>query len=116
VAEHIRAGKLTALAVTSADRLPYLPELPTLRELGHKDFVSTGWYSLSAPAGTPKDIVDAINREVVKAMDRPEIKRQVEQDAVEVKAMTPAEVTQFSQSEIDRWAPLIKRIMATKAQ
>jgi tripartite-type tricarboxylate transporter receptor subunit TctC len=116
VSEHIRAGNLTALAVTSADRLPYLPELPTLKELGHPDFVSVSWYSLSGPAGMPKDIVDALNREIVKAMDHPQVKKQIEQDAIEVKAMTPAEITRFSQSEIDRWAPLIKRIMETKAQ
>jgi tripartite-type tricarboxylate transporter receptor subunit TctC len=78
--------------------------------------VSVGWYSLSGPAGMPKDIVDALNREIVKAMDHPQVKKQIEQDAIEVKAMTPAEITRFSQSEIDRWAPLIKRIMETKAQ
>lgn len=117
VSEHIRAGKLTALAVTSANRLASLPEVPTLTELGHRDFVSVGWYSLSGPTGMPKEIVDAINREVIKATtENPLISRQIEQDAIEVKAMTPAELTQFSQSEIDRWAPLIKRIMATKAQ
>jgi tripartite-type tricarboxylate transporter receptor subunit TctC len=65
----------------------------------------------------PKEIVDAINREVIKATtENLLIAKQIEQDAIEVRAMTPAEVTQFSQSEIDRWAPLIKRIMATKAQ
>src|SRR5262249_8852484 len=54
VAEHVRAGRLDALAVTSANRLPYLPELPTMRELGHKDFVSVTWFSLSGPAGMRK--------------------------------------------------------------
>jgi tripartite-type tricarboxylate transporter receptor subunit TctC len=117
VSEHIRAGKLTALAVTSANRLPQLPQVPTLTELGHSDFVSVGWYSLSGPAGMPKETVDAINREVNKASrENPLIKNQIAQDAIEVRAMTSAEITRFSQSEIDRWAPLIKRIMETKAQ
>jgi tripartite-type tricarboxylate transporter receptor subunit TctC len=116
VAEHIRAGALTPLAVTSAQRLPYLADLPTLRELGYPDFVATTWFSLSGPAGLPPDIVERINREVVKAMERPQVKRQIEQDAIETKPMTAAEVTQFSQSEIDRWTPLIKKMMATKAE
>jgi tripartite-type tricarboxylate transporter receptor subunit TctC len=93
-----------------------LPDLPTLKELGHSDFVSLTWFSLSGPAGMPKDIIAAINREIVKAMDSPQVKRQIAQDAIEVQAMTPAEVTKFSQNEIDRWAPLIKRIMEIKAQ
>jgi tripartite-type tricarboxylate transporter receptor subunit TctC len=114
VSEHIRAHNLDALAVTSANRMPYLPDLPTLRELGHQDFVSLTWFSLSGPAGMPKDVVAAINREVVRAMDKPSIKRQIEQDAIEVKPMTPAELTRFAQGEIDRWVPLVKRIMETK--
>jgi len=116
VAEHIRGGALVALAVTSAERVPYLADLPTLRELGYRDFVATTWFSLSGPAGMPADIVDKINREVVKAMDRPQVKRQIEQDAIETRPMTAAGVTQFSQSEIDRWTPLIRKMMAAKEQ
>jgi tripartite-type tricarboxylate transporter receptor subunit TctC len=106
VAEHIRAGRLRALAVTSAQRLPYAPEVPTLRELGH-DFVATAWYSLSGPAGLSPDIVERVNREIVRAADRPQVRRQIEQDAIEAKPMTPAEVRSFMQSEIDRWTPMI---------
>ncbi len=116
VAVHIRGGALIPLAVTSAERVPYLADLPTLRELGYPDFVATTWFSLSGPAGLPADIVDKINREVVKAMDRPQVKKQIEQDAIETRAMTAAEVTQFSQREIDRWTPLIQKMMATKEQ
>ncbi|HWF95748.1 MAG TPA: tripartite tricarboxylate transporter substrate binding protein [Xanthobacteraceae bacterium] len=116
VAEQIRAGALVPLAVTSAQRVSYLPDLPTLRELGFGDFVATTWFSLSGPAGLPADIVERINREVVKAMDRPQVRKQIEQDAIETRPMTAAEVTEFSQSEIDRWTPLIKKVMATKVQ
>jgi tripartite-type tricarboxylate transporter receptor subunit TctC len=106
VAEHIRAGRLRALAVTSAQRLPHAPEVPTLRELGH-DFVATAWYSLSGPAGLSPDIVERVNREIVRAADRPQVRRQIEQDAIEAKPMSPAEVRSFMQSEIDRWTPMI---------
>jgi tripartite-type tricarboxylate transporter receptor subunit TctC len=114
VAERIRSGSLIPLAVTTARRVPYLPDLPTLRELGHPDFVAITWFSLSGPAGLPAEIVDKINREVVKALDRPQVQRQIVQDAVEVRPMNAAEVTRFSQSEIDRWSPLIRKIMAEK--
>jgi tripartite-type tricarboxylate transporter receptor subunit TctC len=106
VAEHIRAGRLRALAVTSAQRLPHAPEMPTLRELGH-DFVATAWYSLSGPAGLSPDIVERLNREIVRAADRPQVRWQIEQDAIEAKPMSPTEVTSFMQSEIDRWTPMI---------
>jgi tripartite-type tricarboxylate transporter receptor subunit TctC len=106
VAEHIRAGRLRALAVTSAQRLPRAPEVPTLRELGH-DFVATAWYSLSGPAGLSPDIVERVNREIVRAADRPQVRRQIEQDAIQVKLMSPVEVRSFMQSEIDRWTPMI---------
>jgi tripartite-type tricarboxylate transporter receptor subunit TctC len=106
VAEHIRAGRLRALAVTSAQRLTYAPEVPTLRELGH-DFVATAWYSLSGPAGLSPEIVERVNREIVRAADRPQVRRQIEQDAIEARPMSPAEVRTFMQSEIDRWTPMI---------
>jgi tripartite-type tricarboxylate transporter receptor subunit TctC len=106
VAEHIRAGRLRALAVTSAQRLTYAPEVPTLRELGH-DFVATAWYSLSGPAGLSPEIVERVNREIFRAADRPQVRRQIEQDAIEAKPMSPAEVRTFMQSEIDRWTPMI---------
>jgi tripartite-type tricarboxylate transporter receptor subunit TctC len=106
VGEHVRAGRLQALAVTSAQRLTYVPEVPTLRELGH-DFVATAWYSLSGPAGLSPEVVERVNREIVRATDRPQVRRQIEQDAIEAKPMSPAEVRTFMQSEIDRWSPMI---------
>src|SRR6266403_3877573 len=114
VAEHVRAGRLVALATTSGQRLPYRADVPTLRELGHAEFVATTWYSLSGPAGLAPDIVASANREVVKALERPQMKRQIEQDAIEVRAMTAAEVTRFIRSEIDRWTPMITRLVGPK--
>ena len=112
--QHVRAGTLDALAVTSANRLPYLPDIPTFRELGHKDFVSLTWFSLSGPPKLPRDIVDKINAVVVKALNRPEIRKTIERDAIETMPLTPAELNAFAQAEIDRWAPLVRRIMAER--
>jgi tripartite-type tricarboxylate transporter receptor subunit TctC len=114
VAEHVRAGRLVALAATSARRLTYAPDLPTLKELGHEDFVATAWYSLSGPAGLAPDVVASVNREAIKAMDRPQVRRQIEQDAIESKAMSPAELTDFLRSEIDRWTPMIRDMLSAK--
>jgi len=112
--QHVRSGTLDALAVTSANRLPYLPDIPTFRELGHKDFVSLTWFSLSGPPKLPRDIVDKINAVVVKALNRPEIRKTIERDAIETMPLTPGELNTFAQAEIDRWAPLVRRIMAER--
>jgi tripartite-type tricarboxylate transporter receptor subunit TctC len=114
VSEHIRAGALLPLVVTASARLPQMPAVPTFRELGYPELVATTWFALSGPAGLPPDIVTRLNRDVVTAMDRPQMRQQIAQEAIEVKAMSPAEVTQYFQSEIDKWQPIIARIMAAK--
>jgi tripartite-type tricarboxylate transporter receptor subunit TctC len=114
VGAHIRAGTLVPLAVTASARLPQMPDVPTFRELGYPELVATTWFALSGPAGVPADIVARLNREVVKAMDRPQMRKLIEQDAVETRAMTPAEVTQYFQSEIDKWQPIVARMVGAK--
>jgi tripartite-type tricarboxylate transporter receptor subunit TctC len=114
VGEHIRAGTLVPLAVTASARLPQMPDVPTFRELGYPDLVATTWFALSAPAGLPDDIVVRLNRAVAAAMDLAPMRRQIEQDAVETKAMSPAETTQYFQSEIDKWQPIIARMIGDK--
>jgi tripartite-type tricarboxylate transporter receptor subunit TctC len=114
VSEHIRSGALVPLVVTASARLPQMPDVPTFRELGYPELVATTWFALSGPAGLPPDIVTRLNGAAVAAMGRPVMQRQIEQEAVEVKAMTPAEVTQFFQSEIDKWQPIVAQVMAGK--
>jgi tripartite-type tricarboxylate transporter receptor subunit TctC len=114
VAEHVRAGRLVALATTSGQRLVYRADVPTLREFGHVEFVATTWYSLSGPAGLASGIVESANREVVNSLESARLKRHIEQDAIETRAMRPAEVTGFMQSEIDRWTPIITRLLGAK--
>jgi tripartite-type tricarboxylate transporter receptor subunit TctC len=112
--EQVRAGNLVPVAVSSAARLPDFPDVPTLHELGYPDLVATTWWALSAPAGLPQEITENVNREVAKAFDLPRVRRQFAQDGVETRIMSPAEVTQFMQAEIDKWVPVAKRAMATK--
>ncbi len=78
--EHIAAGNLVPIAVSAAKRLPALPDAPTLSELGYTDMVTTTWHMLAGPAGLPREIVGALNREVVKIVERPDIRRHFEVD------------------------------------
>jgi len=72
------------------------------------------WFSLSGPPKLPRDIVEKINAVIVKAASRPEIRKTIERDAIETMPLTPAELNTFAQGEIDRWAPLVRRIMAER--
>jgi tripartite-type tricarboxylate transporter receptor subunit TctC len=110
MSEHIRAGTLRPLAISSARRVPELPDVPTLVELGYPELVVRTWYGLSGPAGMPSEIVDKINAVVNKAMDQPKVQEQLASEAVETKAMTPAEFTQFMKDEVNKWVPAIKEM------
>jgi len=111
---HILAGKLKPLAVSSEKRLPEFPDLPTLAELGYPELVVTTWYSLSGPAGLPRDIVTKLNAAVNKAMTLPEVQKHLETEMVQTKAMTPEEFTAYMQSQLALWAPTARRIAEQK--
>ena len=112
--EHILTGNLIALAVSSAKRLPALSDVPTLDQLGYPDMITTTWHMLAGPAGVDRQIVSALNREVIRIVERPELRNAFESDAIETKAMTPAELTQFVRAEIEKWAPVARA--AAKAE
>jgi tripartite-type tricarboxylate transporter receptor subunit TctC len=106
--QHIRSGALRPLAVSSAQRVPELPDVPTLVELGYPDLVVTTWYALSGPAGLPRDIVERLNREVNKAMDIPKVRDHLAQEMVQTRPMTPDQMTAFMKSEVAKWVPVVK--------
>jgi tripartite-type tricarboxylate transporter receptor subunit TctC len=105
----IQAGTLTAVAQTADRRLPDFPDLPTFKEQGFPDLVSTTWFSLSGPAGLPADIVRGVNREIVKTMARPEVERRMRQEGMVTQALTPAEFSNLIEAETVRWKPVIER-------
>jgi tripartite-type tricarboxylate transporter receptor subunit TctC len=111
---HIAAGTIIAIAISSEERLPAMPKVPTLKELGYPDLVMTTWFSLSGPAGMPKAIVDSLNREVVAILQRPEVRKRLQAEAVHSKAMTAAQFTAFMQSEVDKWAPFARSVAGRK--
>ena len=105
---HIRAGTLTALAVSSARRFADDPDLPTLKELGYGELVTTTWWSFSGPAKLPPNIVQRLNQEINKALDAPDVRRKLEQEAIVTEKMSPAQFTRFVETEIGKWGPLAK--------
>ncbi len=108
-AEQIRAGKVLALAVTTEKRIPNFPEIPTVKESG-LDLVAATWFGLSGPAKLPRDIVEAVSRETLKAMQTEVIQKRLALDAIETKLMSPDEYTKFMAAETARWAPVAKSL------
>lgn len=106
--QHIRAGTLRPVAISSAARVPELPDVPTLTELGYPELVVTTWYSLSGPAGLPADIVSRLNAEVNKAMDDPKVRKHLEQETIQTKAMSASEFSAFMRGEVEKWVPIIR--------
>jgi tripartite-type tricarboxylate transporter receptor subunit TctC len=105
-----KAGVLKALGVSSEKRYPSIPEVPTFKEQGF-DVVTTEWYGLLAPAGTPQPIIDKLNTEMARIMKSPDLGERL--TAIELGTSTPAELDAFIQSETRRWAPLIKSLNLT---
>lgn len=111
-AEQVRAGAVRALAVTSEGRLVHFPDIPTFKEQGYGDMVATTWFALSGPPQLPKEIVESLNRATWKVLQQPDVHQRLVQDEIELKPMTPAEVTAFVARETARWAPAAKAAAA----
>ena len=105
----IKAGKLRALAVTSTQRSPLLPDVPTMTESGVADFVVTNWIGIMAPSGTPADIVRRVNAEVAKALAAPAMRERLLVYGLTPDSSTPEEFGAFVKAEIARWADVVKR-------
>jgi tripartite-type tricarboxylate transporter receptor subunit TctC len=105
----IKAGKLKAFAVTSSQRSSAMPELPTIEEAASlKGFDASSWFGLLAPAGTPADVVARIQQETAKALASPAIKEKLLAQGAIPGGNTPADFAKFIDSEIAKWAPVVK--------
>jgi tripartite-type tricarboxylate transporter receptor subunit TctC len=106
---HIKAGKLKALAVTSAQRSAALPDVPTVEQAGGlKGFEASSWFGLLAPAGTPPDIVNRIQQETAKALNVPSIKERLLAQGAIPSGNSPAEFARLIDSEIKKWGAVVK--------
>ncbi|MBC7608080.1 MAG: tripartite tricarboxylate transporter substrate binding protein [Polaromonas sp.] len=103
-------GRLKAFAVTTAKRIPQLPDVPTLQEAGVPGYEASVWLALLAPAGTPKDIVTKLNTEIIKAMNAPETKKALYDAGVEPTPSTPEAMSDYMVKEMDRWGKVVKDI------
>lgn len=106
--EHIKAGKLRGLAVTTAERSPSMPDLPTIAESGLPGYETYTWNALFVPAGTPPDVVAKLNEAAVAAVSDPEIKAKLESMGATIVGSTPEQLAAHVQAELDKWGPVVK--------
>jgi tripartite-type tricarboxylate transporter receptor subunit TctC len=104
----IKAGKLRALAVTTPERISMLPDVPTASEAGLANFAVSSMFGVLAPAGTPKDIVERLNSEMVKLLKVPEVKEQLLQQGAYALSTSPQQTTERIHKEIGMWAAVIQ--------
>jgi tripartite-type tricarboxylate transporter receptor subunit TctC len=105
---HVRAGRLRALAVTSAKRASAAPDLPTVSESGLPGFEVIQWYSFLAPARTPATIIEMLNSEILRIIKVPDVREKLATQGIEPGGSSPAEVRQFMSAEIAKWTKLIR--------
>jgi len=106
----IQSGKVRPLAIASAKRLPVLPKLPTMGELGFKGFELDAWFGLFAPAGTPEDAITALHGAFARAVKDPEVVRHIEDQGTEAVTDTPEEFAAFIAAEVERWGAIVRAL------
>jgi tripartite-type tricarboxylate transporter receptor subunit TctC len=112
--QHIKAGKILGLAISSAKRLEDYPDVPTFAEAGFPDLVATTWFSLSGPAGLQADIVAPLNAEVRRILKLPDVREKLRGEGNEPNELDARAFTDFVRSEIQRWTPIAKTAAAEK--
>jgi tripartite-type tricarboxylate transporter receptor subunit TctC len=103
-----KEGKLRTLAITSIKRSALAPDLPTMAESGFPGFEAVPWFGLLAPSGTPKDVIDKLHGETVKALALPDVRKKFDELGLEPVGNTPAEFAAVIRKETPEWAKVIK--------
>ena len=106
---HVRAGTLIALAVTSKDRSPVAPDVPTIAESGYPGFDAIAWHGIMAPAGTPPAILQRLNAEIVKGLKDPETVKLIEQQAMQIVGSSPEAFAGFIKQDIAVWKDVARQ-------
>jgi tripartite-type tricarboxylate transporter receptor subunit TctC len=106
--QHIKAGKLKAIATTGTVRPPTLPDLPTVQEAGLAGYDSTSWNAIFAPAGTPRDVIDRLNRELNAILSSAETRKFFADQGAEAGGGTPEQLGAFVRAETAKWAKVVK--------
>lgn len=110
---HVKSGKLRALAVSTEQRTPLLPDVPTVAEAGVPGFEATAWFGVGAPAGTPTDVIAKLNKALAKAMEDPKTKEMLAAQGVTYTPNTAAEFAAFIASESPKWKKVVEISGAT---
>jgi len=108
VIEHVRAGRLRAIAISSAKREPSAPDVPTFAEGGYPTIEATAWYALLGPAGMPRPIVTRLNTLSVQALATPEVRDRLGQAGYTAVSSTPEELGKYIRTELDKWGKVVK--------
>src|SRR5437667_75484 len=110
---HMKSGRLKALAVSTAKRSPEMPEVPTIAEAGVPGYEAIVWIGLLAPAGTPRDIVAKLNREIGKLVRADEVKKLIAPTGMEPDPDTPAQFGAYLKADYDKWGKVVRESGAT---
>jgi tripartite-type tricarboxylate transporter receptor subunit TctC len=105
---HVKTGKLRGLATTGAMRTPATPDLPTIAESGFPGFEASSWFGVLAPARTPRPVIARLHADIVKSLQQPEVRQRLENVGFEIVGGTPDEFAGYIQSEIRKWAKVVK--------
>jgi len=105
---HVKAGKLRALAVTTANRSPQLPNVPTIAEAGVPGYQATSWFGMYAPAGTPPEVLAKLNTTLVKVLANAEVKKKLAEQGAEPYSEKPEQFAAFIQKESVKWGKVVK--------
>ena len=109
----IQAGRLRAIAVSGSERLKSVPELPTISESGLPGYDMDPWMGLFAPAGTPKDIIEKLNKETARVLQMPDVIQQLAMQGAEPRIMTPEQFAKRLSEDYEKYGKLIKLTGAT---
>lgn len=115
MAPNVQAGQVRALGVTGLQRSNVLPDVPTLSEAGVPKYDATIWVGIMAPKGTPKPVVDRLNAEIVKILNKPDVRANWEKQGAEPMIMTPEQFETYIRDDIVKWAEVVK-LSGAKAQ
>jgi tripartite-type tricarboxylate transporter receptor subunit TctC len=107
--QHVKSGRLRALAVTTPKRIVAAPDVPTVAESGYPGWEVTNWHGLVGPKGLPKDIVQRLNREVNEAVKSKEVEKVLSSDGLEPAGGSPEDLARIMKAEVARWAEVVKR-------
>lgn len=108
IIQHVKSGRVKGLAVTGTERSPLAPDLPTVAQAGVPGYAVNVWFGMQVPAGTPKPVVERINKDIVQILKQPDVIKQFRDQGVEVTASTPAEFDKVLETEVAKWTKVTR--------